>query len=151
MNSAGQGMIRTPRLIASKTKMASTGPVVEEPILETGNGLLADLISERGLTRKSRDLIQLGRYLGFLAGRKIPYRHRYLLSVLNGTLEPSKKLISVILEALAAEVDGGVQGTHLATPMICSKEDCLNRFVRNHPSRTRCYICSPVRSADAFV
>ena len=145
-NSAGQEMIRTPRLIASKTKTANAGSVADNLSATSGNGLLANLLDERGLTRKSQDLVQLGRYLGFLAGRKIPYRRRYLLSVLNGTLEPSKKLTGVILEALAAEVDGGVQGVHLTTPMVCSEKDCLNRFVRNHPSRTRCYICSPVRN-----
>ena len=131
--------------------MAGTGFVVDDLSAKSENGLLAELLSEIGLTRKSRDLEQLGRYLAFLVGRRIPYRHRYLLSVLNETLKPSKKLNSVILEALAAEVDGGVQGIHLAEPRICSEVDCVNRFVRNHPSRTRCYTCSPVRLADALV
>ena len=137
-----------PRLIASKPNVASTGFFVDDLSAKGGNGLLAELLIERGLTQKSRDLEQLGRYLAFLVGRKVPYRHRYLLSVLNGTLKPSKKLTGVILEALAAEVDGGVQGMHLTAPIICSEDDCLNRFVRNHPSRIRCYICSPVRLAE---
>lgn len=115
--------------------------------MQSPKGLLTELLIERGLGPKSRDLDQLGRYLAFLVGRTKAYRHRYLTSILNGTLRPGKKLTGAILEALAVEVDGGVQGSRLAQPRICDEDDCLNRFVSNHPKRIRCYLCSPVRNA----
>jgi len=114
--------------------------------MKSEKDLLAELLSERGLTRKSRDLDQLGAYLGFLVGRQSAYPHRYMTSILNGTLKPGRKLIGAILEALAVEVDGGVQATHMAQPKVCSEINCTNRFVSNHPTRIRCYLCSPVRN-----
>jgi hypothetical protein len=114
-------------------------------ILSIGAAELHELLTETGLSRSNRHLDKIGRYLAFAIGRSRPFTHRYLLSVLNGTLEPGAPLVQAIRQVLAETIDGSVQGIHLLKPRICAEEDCINRFISNHPRRRKCYTCSPVR------
>ena len=121
-----------------------TDPRLNASIHDLSNGAaeLHELLTETGLSRSNRDLDWIGRHLAFAAERPRPYTHRYLLSVLNGTLDAGEPLKEAIRQTLAEEINGSVQGIH---PKVCAIDDCFNRFISNHPRRRKCYTCSPVR------
>jgi hypothetical protein len=94
-----------------------------------------------------------------------PWSWRYVQSVHSGTVAPSKEFNRAV-ESLAAILDG--QPAELASlesvPVFaphgmlrpgalvwtqarpCANPGCVLYFVPNHPSRRKCFRCSPIRT-----
>ena len=126
----------------------------------------------KALKRKPsrRSLTVLGRYLANLIGRPHPYTYRYLLSVYSGSIPPGRALARAINAAIKIQehhqimpypkptskpatvfvpLGFSVDGAYLPIDSkTCALDECLNRFIPNHPRRAKCYACSPIRRMD---
>jgi len=122
------------------------------------------LMRRLNLERTERGFKKLGEYLGTIAGRD-PYSVNYVRSIFTGSMKtPGKILIQSLTKAIKANnlvnplvansqtVEVLVPPEHeigtawiMADAIYCSNKGCLVFFVPNHPSRTKCPICSPPR------
>jgi hypothetical protein len=120
---------------------------------------IIDLMVSLGYSDKKRDLIQLGKYLGKLNGRK-PYRWTYISSILKEhKITPGAPFQRAVmaglaitdgttpLQAAAHEVtvfslDSGVTNAMVDTQIRYCR-NCQTRFVPNHWARKFCYLCRP--------
>ena len=129
---------------------------------------LTELLEATNRKPTRRSLTPLGSYLARLVGRYLPYSYRYLLSVYSGSIPPGKELAFAIECALRVERENikpfkvackpatvfvplgfAVDGAYLPIDSkTCALDECINRFVPNHPRRAKCYTCSPIRRKD---
>jgi hypothetical protein len=66
---------------------------------------LNDLLDALGRSGTKADLEQTARDLSKIADKQPPWTYRYMLSVLNGSLQPSKSL-NHAMRAMALSIDG---------------------------------------------
>lgn len=129
----------------------------------SSNERLSALLDALGLSRKKAHLIVLGKKLALIIGREKPYTYGHLLSVLTCNDYPPGKELGAAIDAALAQVDGmqpqlaaskearvfgppraDLQNAYIyGETVICP--DCVLKFVRDHPLRERCKICSPPR------
>lgn len=125
--------------------------------------LLKSLIDHYGQTLNGQAVQAVADTLNRVDG-KASWSRRYVLSVANETLAPSRRLARAI-EATAASLDDvpvriarAEQVNVLSEPgdirpgsyvmgrsQVCARPGCAVVFVPNHPRRIYCPVCSPPR------
>lgn len=91
--------------------------------------------------RKTWDL--LSQKIAQVAGRDSPYSTAYMIALYNGSMKPSPRIREAVDRLIRTfTFASGIVGPQ---PKVCSDPDCSNLFVPNVGTRTKCYICSPIK------